>query len=74
MTLALCNLVLHSPDAQSERLNRLGEDRDVDIVGGEGSAKHHIDNDEEEGTIHSQENPEESAHKSDGEGEEDNSQ
>ena len=50
--LTLCNQVQHSPDVQSERLNMFREDRDADIVGGEGSGECHGDNDEEEDTTH----------------------
>ena len=43
--LALCNLVPHGQDAQAERLNGFGENRDADIVGGEGSGECHCDGD-----------------------------
>ena len=74
LALALCQLVPHILDAQSVRLNRFGEDRNADIAGGEGSGECHSDNNEEEDTTHSQENPEGSTHESDLEDKEDNSQ
>ena len=72
LALALCNLVPHSPDAQSERLNRFREDRDMGFADGKGGGRHYSDDDEDEDAMHSQENPEESTCESDREGEEDN--
>ena len=68
--LALYNLVPHSPDAQSERLNRLGENRDMGTAGGKGDCNE----DEDEDIMHSQGNSRESTCESDNEGKEDNSQ
>ena len=73
-TLTLYNLVPHSPDADSKRMNRFGENRDTDTVGGKGGGGHHRDNDEDEDAMHSQENPEESANESDWDDQGDNSQ
>ena len=72
--LALYNLFLHSPDAESGRLNRFGEDRDADTEGGQGGSRHHSNDDEYEDVPHSQDNSEESACESDWDSEEDNSQ
>ena len=72
--LTLCNLVPHLLGMQSERLNRFREDIDVDIVEGEGSGKHHSEDNKKEDTMHSQENPEESTCESDWDDKVDNSQ
>ena len=71
--IALYNLVPHSPDAQSERLKRFRESQDVGVADGKGGDGCYSDNDMDEAAMHSQENPEESAHESDGEGEDGNS-
>ena len=71
--LTLYNLVLYSPGTELERLNRFGENRDTDTVGGKCESGHGRDEKDEDVT-HSLENSEVSTHKSDGEGEEDKSQ
>ena len=60
--LTLYNMVLHSPDTESERLNRFGESRDTGTVGGKGGGRHHSDDNEDEDAPHSQDT-EEGAHK-----------
>ena len=63
LVLPLCNLVPCSPDMQSERLNKFGEDRGAHDTGGEGGSGHNSN----EGS------PRKSNHKSDGEGQDINS-
>ena len=51
-------MLLHSPDAESERLNKFGENRDAGTVGDKGGSGCHSDDNEDEDAPHSQDTEE----------------
>ena len=61
-TLALYNLVPHSPDDQLERLKRFGKSQDAGAANREDDDGCYSDDDIDEDDTESQENPDESAH------------
>ena len=68
--LALYNMVMHSSDTESERLNRFRESRDAGTVGSKGGTGHHSNEDED--ALHLQD-IDEGTHESNWDDEEDNS-